>query len=743
MKSLTKKQWKVLKFFIDKESKVIDRKQKEENGIIDRSLNSSDFNHFLAYPAQIYHELNESPTKPAITEIATKFYKEGIFGIEKEKFKAPRKDREKTTKNYFINSDLKAFRKIVRYSLDYSKEFLTSFERIDLFNQTYFQFNINEKLVKAQLAEKMVEIHRYLDLLDWDEKEARILFDFNEKYLFSLDEIPGKDTWHLIEFLKQDFGLDLGITLNHCIQLSENESSEADEKTKEFLIKKFAVEWVKTAKIEKIDDGKAIKYFTEENFLELRNNDMRTSIIVKIDDGRTCEILPQIFSEIEKRFIYIEKASDGRGIKIYTEEKAIISLRCDIKNRVLLEIDDGRTCDLIFYEKNNKLDIFKKNPNEDITFEQYIQKNIREYENRKTNFDPIESKDWLFIPLILFRLPIFPDSKPVDERIRIIEQYNEEMFRKFPIFRKIRSGFLNHEKKIQYENLILPILSLITASTAALDEFLNGNWEPFVLKWKYSLFKLHENRMHCNFILKLLFITINDIAMTLDIPRGGIIQDVCIRSSPIMGSIKQKDSLMEISLKNYMNLYFDAWFNTVKEKSNSVQVEPNKNDETQYWVKTWIKAKKIGFSDFISSKSIKNPKSLVIKLHERTPISMHLCDMMSNRMKILLSVYDISHAPSSQFLIMLYDEINILLRREDFYKKEVFKYSPITDNTLNLIKYNIEVKKDLLKNGNQEETILFWIIRTNRSLLEEVFPDEIVRLKDYKFSEKELIFPEE
>jgi hypothetical protein len=741
MKSLTKNQWKVLKYFIDKESEVIERRQKKDKGIIDRSLNSSNFNHFFAYPAKISRELNEIPTKPAITDIATKFYNEEIFGIEEERFKPPRKGE--TTKHYFINSDLNAFRKVVRYSLDYSNKYLTSLERIDLFNQTYFQFNINEKLIKAQLAEKKVEIHRYLDLLDWDEKEARILFDFNEKYLFSWDEIPGKDTWRLIEFLKQDFGLDLGITLNHGIHLSENESSEADEKTKEFLIKKFAVEWVRTAKIEKIDDGKAMKYFTEKNFLELRNNDMKTSIIVKIDDGRTYEILPQIISEIDERFLFIEKSSDGRSIKIYNEEKRIISLICDIKNKILLEIDDGRTCDLISYRKNNKLDIFKKNPNEDITFEQYIQKNIREYENQKTYFDPIESKDWLFIPLIPFRFPIFPYSKSEDERIRIIEQYNEEMFRKFPIFRKIRSGFLNHEKKNQYENLILPILSLITASTAALDEFLNGNWEPFVLKWKYSVFKLHENRMHCNFILKLLFITINDIAMTLDIPRGGIVQDVCIRSSPIMGSIKQKDSLMEISLKNYMNLYFDAWFNTVKEKSTSVQLETKKNDETQYWVKTWIKPQKTGFSDFIASKFIKNPKGLVIKLQERTPISKHLRDLMSNRMKIILSVYDISHAPSNQFLTMLYNEINILLRREDFYKEEVFKYSPITDNTLNLIKYNREQKKDLLKNDNKEETILFWIIRANRSLLEEVFPDEIIKLKDYKFSTKELMSPEE
>lgn len=168
--------------------------------------------------------------------------------------------------------------------------------------------------------------------------------------MFSWDEIPGKDTWHLIEFLRKDIGLDLGITLNQSLQLSEKKSSEADEeKTKEFLIKKFAVEWVKTAKIEKIDNGKAERVFTEKNFLEIRNNDMKNSIIIKIDDGRTYEILPQIISEIDEKILFIEKSSDGRSIKIYNNEKTIISLICDIKNKVLLKIGDGRTCDLIIY----------------------------------------------------------------------------------------------------------------------------------------------------------------------------------------------------------------------------------------------------------------------------------------------------------------------------------------------------------------------------------------------------------
>ncbi len=76
-----------------------------------------------------------------------------------------------------------------------------------------------------------------------------------EVCLFSWDKIPGKDDVKLIEFLKQNFG----------------------------------VEWIKTAKIEKIDDGNTIKVSTEKNYLSFRLNDKKTIANLEIDDGRTGE----------------------------------------------------------------------------------------------------------------------------------------------------------------------------------------------------------------------------------------------------------------------------------------------------------------------------------------------------------------------------------------------------------------------------------------------------------------------
>ena len=70
--------------------------------------------------------------------------------------------------------------------------------------------------------------------------------------MFSWDEIPRNDSVKLIGVLKQKFGID----------------------------------WVKTAEIEKIDNGNTIKLSTEINYISLNLNQEKTEVIFKIDDGR-------------------------------------------------------------------------------------------------------------------------------------------------------------------------------------------------------------------------------------------------------------------------------------------------------------------------------------------------------------------------------------------------------------------------------------------------------------------------
>ena len=102
------------------------------------------------------------------------------------------------------------------------------------------------------------------------------------KPLFSWDEIPGNDNDKLIEFLKQ----------------------------------KFEIDWVKTAEIEKIDNGNTIKVTTEINHLSLNLNQEKTEIIFKIDDDRIDKFMAKM--ENGKLNIYGKKLiiNIGDNVKI-------------------------------------------------------------------------------------------------------------------------------------------------------------------------------------------------------------------------------------------------------------------------------------------------------------------------------------------------------------------------------------------------------------------------------------------
>lgn len=81
---------------------------------------------------------------------------------------------------------------------------------------------------------------------------SHMRYPFEIEYVFSFDEIPGRDNGKLIDFLNCRFGID----------------------------------WRKCAIFEKIDDGKTIKISTEKNSLLLKLNDEETEAILEIDDGR-------------------------------------------------------------------------------------------------------------------------------------------------------------------------------------------------------------------------------------------------------------------------------------------------------------------------------------------------------------------------------------------------------------------------------------------------------------------------
>jgi len=105
-------------------------------------------------------------------------------------------------------------------------------------------------------------------------------------YLFSWDNVPGKENGKRMEYLEQNYGVD----------------------------------WVRTAKIEKIDNNE-IKVATEKNFLSLRLNNENTKVTLTINNVRTDEFI--VKTENSKLNIYKDIKQEKRDIKQGVKVKEI------------------------------------------------------------------------------------------------------------------------------------------------------------------------------------------------------------------------------------------------------------------------------------------------------------------------------------------------------------------------------------------------------------------------------------
>lgn len=89
------------------------------------------------------------------------------------------------------------------------------------------------------------------------------------------------------QFLGQAYNLKVNKYLFCWDKISENDNMIL----KKFLTQNFGIKWVKKAKIKKNDYDKTIRVFTERNSLSLRLNDEKTKVNIEIDDGRTDELI--------------------------------------------------------------------------------------------------------------------------------------------------------------------------------------------------------------------------------------------------------------------------------------------------------------------------------------------------------------------------------------------------------------------------------------------------------------------
>lgn len=115
---------------------------------------------------------------------------------------------------------------------------------------------------------------------------------------FDLPEILDKDIRTFIESLGAEESL--------CLFNWDGISGKDDGGLRKYLTKKFNADWLNAAKIEKIDDDRTINVYAKENakekYIHLRLNEKKNRVHLKIDDGRTYELIAK--TEDDKLNIY-------------------------------------------------------------------------------------------------------------------------------------------------------------------------------------------------------------------------------------------------------------------------------------------------------------------------------------------------------------------------------------------------------------------------------------------------------
>jgi hypothetical protein len=113
--------------------------------------------------------------------------------------------------------------------------------------------------------------------------------------LFNWDEVPGNHSENLIAFLMQN----------------------------------YSIEWVKTAKIEKINQGTTIKIFSEQKFISLNLNNEKNKVNLKMDDGSTDELLINMING----GLYVYAASISFSA-LFDNDSSLDAINISIKNYI-------------------------------------------------------------------------------------------------------------------------------------------------------------------------------------------------------------------------------------------------------------------------------------------------------------------------------------------------------------------------------------------------------------------------
>ena len=138
------------------------------------------------------------------------------------------------------------------------------------------------------------------------------------------------------------------------------------------------------------------------------------------------------------------------------------------------------------------------------------------------------------------------------------------------------------------------------------------------------------------------------------------------------------------------------------------------------WVALYLSATFSTPSPLLRIGDLKDPAHLMLRLQEgRDPLSQHLRGQLSYALQQEVTEYDGTSTPSEAVQRSLTDELNRILRGASLYEEQRFKSVKLTDETRKLVAQNPQ--------GDG-------LIRLNRALLEDAYPQEIAKNQKYSWN---------
>lgn len=459
--------------------------------------------------------------------------------------------------------------------------------------------------------------------------------------------------------------------------------------------------------------NKTEHYFLRSDLISFRKI---ISLIVENEDSR---MLTYIFSNA-----YFQKnINDSLIREIFSEKNVEIRRSIDLWNWNPSEAK-------VIFEK-----YFSGSPDKKLSFDENIEEMLKYKYAKEKNQLP-------FFETICLRLPVLKEeinesNKLSQEQLSILENINKEEFEKYPWLKFQYSGIVDHYIHLQQERWIIPMFALLNASPIALNEFLNGDWKIETLEGKNSISFSQDGLDSFKMtFFRILFRAISDIATTRNVPENSNVKSAYLRPRSYF-KIRGKDCLLEVILDSDLSVCFDAGFDThhdyIGDEIGNIFEPPA---DEYYWVKAWIDYPgSATYSSFLGKADVKNYTNFVEKLNDNTKVlSKYIIGKLSNRMKNSIEHIGIFSSLPDEFKNDLLLEINKILLQFDLSEDIVFPANSLSDYVRNEIKSYQEHK-----NSPFYKNIYPWErIHVNRSILEDIFFEEISKNKMRIYEEKRI-----